>query len=600
MRRAGGRSGWRYRPPRHDLPTQRAINTLRASFGLILVVALILGFVGFGQALHWSPAMLDLLYYDLQLFVLGAEPLAQLPDLPLALQIARFAAPSVTVYAFVEAGRLLFAEEWRRIRAHRAHHHAVVCGDGAVAAVLARRLLASRQRVVSVRSMVGTPFDWSVPLTVYGDPRDPEILRAAGVRRATAVYACTDDSTVNTAIAMAVDRLRRPGSTSVSVYVYVRDPDLCLTLQARYLGGAPSGGMRLDFFHLDDLAARKLFAVERLAPVGGRPPRLLVGGAGGFGRAVIVEAARRWRMRELGVPPPLPVAVVDPAATAAVAELTHRYPFLSATCRFTPYDDDLIRLLATGNLRDPPDLAVICYDDEEQALKTAITAERLWRAGDCSVVIRLDRLTAFRAAPDGDGTGAGGLDGAGDPLFDELSGRLRAFGVVHAACDPWLIGEDLVERLARVLHDRYRLALIQAGQTATSAEAMRRWEELPPDLRESNRQQARDIGRKLRAIGCVLVPRVGHDDTLLLDDDHIERLARMEHERWRAERLAAGWRYGDRHDPSRRLHPLLRDWEELPEPIRRRNHQALPEILADAGFQVVRAGSAIPAQVARG
>lgn len=604
MRWAGRAPGRGAGPLWDDPPILRAINTLRVSFGAILVAALLLGFIGFGQALGWSTSVLNLLYFDLQLFVLGAEPLEELVQLPVALQIARFAAPSVTVYAFVEAGRLLFAEEWRRMRARQAHGHAVVCGDGAVAAVLARRLQAGRQRVVAVRATVGTPLDRSVPLTVFGDPRDPEVLQAAGAHRAKTVYACTDDSTVNTAIAMAVGRLRGPRSPSVAVYVYIRDPDLCLTLQATYLGHSHPRGLRLDFFNLDDLAARKLFARQRLEPVHGRPPRLLVSGATGFGRAVIVEAARRWRMRNPGVPPAMPIAVVDPDATGAVAELAHRYPFLTAVCRLTPHDADLVRLLATGELRDPPDLAVVCDRDEEQALKSAITAERWWRDIACSVVVRLDRLAEFRGAPAGGGRGTlGGLiDDTSELLFDEASGRLRAFGVVHAACDPQLIGEDLVERLARVLHDRYRLARIGEGNPAGRDDAMRRWEDLPADLRESNREQARDIGRKLRAIGCVLVPRVSRDDDGLLGEDHLERLARMEHERWRAERTAAGWRYADRRDRGRRLHPGLCDWEQVPEPIRRRNHEAareLPAVLADAGFQVVRAVPNVPSQVIR-
>jgi hypothetical protein len=578
-------------PLQGDPPTQRAINTLRMAFGAILVVALVLGYIGFGQLLGWSTPAHDLLYYDLQLFVLGADPLQDHTRLPVTLQIARFAAPSVTVYAFVEAGRLLFAVEWRRMRAHHSRGHVVVCGDGAVAATLTRRLQAARRRVVAVRSITGTPLAHSVPLTVFGDPRDPDVLQAAGVRRATAVYACTDDSTVNTAIAVAAGRARGPRSPSLAVYVYVRDPELCLTLQARYLGLPHPRGLRLDFFDLDDLAARKLFSIERLELVHGQAPRLLVVGATGFGRAVIVEAARQWRMRDLGAPPLMPVTVVDPAATVAVAELAHRYPFVGAVCRFTAYDADLIQLLAAGELRDPPSLALVCYDDEERALKSAMTAERLWRGGSCSVVIRLDRLAAFRGTSD-----------TGDHLFDEVSGRLRVFGVVPAACDPRLIGEDLVERLARVLHDRYRLARLDEGDSARTNLAMASWEDLPCDLQESNREQARDIGRKLREIGCVLVPRVGQYDDGPLGKDQVEQLARMEHERWRTERGANGWRYAEQADRSRRLHPGLRAWEDLPEAMRRRNHETvreLPMILSDAGFQVVRAEPSVPPQTAR-
>jgi hypothetical protein len=575
-------------PLRDDPPTQRAVNTLRVAFGGVLIVALVLGYVGFGQLLGWSTPALDLLYYDLQLFVLGADPIQDLARLPVILQIARFAAPSVTVYAFVEAGRLLFAVEWRRMRAYHSRGHVVVCGDGAVAAMLVRRLQAAHRRVVAVHSMTSTALGRSAPLIVFGDPRDPDILQAAGVRRAIAVYACTDDSTVNTAIAMAAGRTRGPKSPSIAVYVYIRDPELCLTLQARYLGLPHPRGLRLDFFNLDDLAARKLFSLERLELVKGQAPRLMVVGATGFGRAVVVEAARQWRMRDLSTPPAMPVTVVDPEATLAVTELVHRYPFLPGVCRFTARDADLIQLLAAGELRDPPDLALVCYDDEEHALKAAMTAERLWRGGPRSVVIRLDRLAAFRGTPDID---------VGDHLFNEIPGRLRVFGVVYAACDPELIGEDLVERLARVLHDRYRLARRDEAGIINTDHAMASWEDLPSDLQESNREQARDIGRKLREIGCVLVPRVDRDDDGGLGEDQVERLAKMEHDRWRAERDAIGWRYAEQRDPARRLHPGLRDWADLSEAMRRRTHEAvreLPTILSDAGFQVVRAEPAYP------
>jgi voltage-gated potassium channel Kch len=577
-------------PPHRNEPVTPTVTALRVVFGCVLIVALVLGYIGFGQLLGWTAAPLDLLYYDLQLFVLDADPLEDHElTLPTLLQVARFAAPSVTVYAFVEAGRLIFATEWRRVRAHQSRNHVILCGDGAVADMLRHRLQGNRQRVVAIRSTAGALLERPGPLTVVGDARDPDLLRAAGIGRAVAVYACTEDSAVNTAIALTASRTRaatRPAP--LAVYAYIRDPDLCLALQARYLGRPQQGGPRLDFFNVDDLAARRLVTTERLEPVNGRPPRVLVVGATVFGRAVVVEAARRWRLRESRAGTELPVTVVDPTGSAAVAEILHRYPFLGSVCRFAVHDADLLRLLADGELHDPPDVAFVCHEDEEYALKTAMTAERLWRGAPRSVVIRLDRLTAFHAT-----TKAG--DRADGRLFDEQSSPLRAFGVVHAACDPRLIREDLVERIARVIHDQYRLARRGEGESTRTNQALVDWEDLPPELRESNREQARDIGRKLRAVGCELIPRIRANGDGQLHEDEIERLARIEHDRWRADHDAKGWRYAERRDQARKLHPALRDWEELPDELRRRNHQAVREltsILADAGFQIVRTGVA--------
>src|SRR5439155_22744680 len=168
----------------------------------------------------------------------------------------------------------------------------------------------------------------------------------------------------------------------------------------------------------------------------------------------------------------------------------HRYPLLRQVCRFTTHERDPLDLLAAGVLREPPDRAFVCVADEAHALKIAITADRYWRGDPRSVVVRLDQLAAFRLG-----------------LFDPAAGPLRPYGVVHAAGDPDLIGQDLVERLARVIHDRYRIGRLWDRESRADNPFLVPWERLPPALRGSNRAQAEDIGRKLRAVGCVLVPR---------------------------------------------------------------------------------------------
>ena len=568
-------------PPR--TPTK---SVLRLVFALFGVVTFVCGYLGLDAHLSKDPdyshSPFDLIYYDLQLFVLGSPPLDGGGPFPPLLDIARFGAPAVTAYAVVEACRLLFAAELRRLRDRNARGHVIVCGDGLVADTLTRRLRAAGKRVVAVRSdAVATP---SGTRGVARAARDPDVLRGAGIGRARAVYACTDDSATNAAIGLAA---ARHGRSPLAVYAQVADPELCLALQARHLGLARHPGARLDFFNIDDLAARKLFTEEPLVPVGGNPPRVVILGATAFGRAVLVELARRWRVRDPHGDKLVPLALVDESATEVTAQLTHRYPFLSRVCRIIPLDGglaDLLPRLPRVGFPLPPDRVFICYDDEERALKTALTAEQLWHGGPGSMVVRLDRLANLREAF-GSGHGIG--------VLDDLSGALRLYGVVHAACDPALIGDDLVERLARVIHEAYVVSRRRHGERPGDNPALLPWEELPETLRRANRAQAKDIGRKLRELGCALSPRVGPGDEHALEEPEIERLAILEHQRWVAEREATGWRYAARRDDSRRLHPALSTWESLREDMRARNHDAvreLPVILADAGFRIVRVG----------
>jgi len=563
-------------PPR--APTK---SLLRFLFVVSGVVAFVSGYLGLAAYLGPDAGPLDLVYYDLQLFVLGSPPLDDGGPFPPSLDLARFLAPAVTGYAVAEACRLLFATELRRLRDRNSRGHVIVCGDGLVADTLTRRLRAAGHRVVTIRS-----DDVRTSDGVARAARDPNVLRGAGIARARAVYACTDDSATNTAIGLAA---ARHGRAPLAIYAEVGDPELCLALQARYLGLPRQTGARLDFFNVDDLAARKLLTEEPLTAVGGRPPRVVILGGTAFGRAVLVELARRWRVRDPQGDRLVPLALVDEAATEIAAELSQRYPFLSRVCRITPLDGGLteaLRQLPRSGFPLPPDRVFICYDDEERALKTALTAEQLWHGGPGSVVVRLDRLANLREA-----FGSGTDDG----ILDDLSGALRLYGVVHAACDPALIGDDLVERLARVIHECYVLARWRRGDAPGSSPSLVPWERLPESLRRANREQARDIGRKLRELGCALSPRVGPGEEHALEEPEIERLAIMEHQRWLAERWADGWRYAPDRDDARRLHPAMLSWERLREDMRERNHEAvreLPGILADAGFRIVRVGRA--------
>jgi len=119
------------------------------------------------------------------------------------------------------------------------------------------------------------------------------------------------------------------------------------------------------------------------------------------------------------------------------------------------------------------------------------------------------------------------------------------------------------------------------------------WDGLPDVLKESNRDQARDIEQKLRSIGYAVEKAAGEAvESVNLSDDEIETLARMEHGRWNVERLASGWRLGERKDIARRISPHLVAWSELPESIRDYDREAvrrIPELLAGKGFRVRKA-----------
>ena len=74
-------------------------------------------------------------------------------------------------------------------------------------------------------------------------------------------------------------------------------------------------------------------------------------------------------------------------------------------------------------------------------------------------------------------------------------------------------------------------------------------------------------------------------------DDELDRLARLEHERWMQERTQQGWRYGSVRDDQRKLHPDLVDWAELSDESAEKDRAAvrnIPRLLRATGFQILR------------
>lgn len=152
------------------------------------------------------------------------------------------------------------------------------------------------------------------------------------------------------------------------------------------------------------------------------------------------------------------------------------------------------------------------------------------------------------------------------------------------------------ERLAQEIHDTYS-AVHEDGVQAASARrpvpggttSLGPWDELPEVFKESSRAQAREIGERLAAIGCIMVPAFDPALDFAFDDAEIQLLARLEHERWRGERTGQGFEFGPIR--SARTRPDLVPWERLSDEARLRNLRdvrCIPDMLARAGFQVLR------------
>ena len=63
--------------------------------------------------------------------------------------------------------------------------------------------------------------------------------------------------------------------------------------------------------------------------------------------------------------------------------------------------------------------------------------------------------------------------------------------------------------------------------------------------------------------------------------DAVDVIARVNHDKWAAERICQGWRYGVQRDDSRKLHPGLVPYEHLTEAEKRFDVEGAKAIVAE-------------------
>ncbi|HEY7222915.1 MAG TPA: RyR domain-containing protein [Micromonosporaceae bacterium] len=446
-------------------------------------------------------------------------------------------------------------------------NHIVLVGDGAAATAVAARLRRPRGTKGPKQRLL---------VTKAGDPAS---LRDSGIKQARAVVVCGDDTfdgATNVATTKAALPLAR--REDFTAHLLVGDPGLALALRARRLvKAAPDDeDQRIRVFTVDELAARNHMRGVTLEHQ--TRPHVLVVSSDGFGQAVIVELARRWSAEGSPHGTPL-VTLVARDAHRALQAIADRWPFVARTCELRALEQPVEQAMLS--IPDRPFRSYFCDDDEDHALRTALTAATRWRPGPGSIVVRLTRLaTQSEAFTD---------------IFDDLGGALDPVSVYDAAAQEIVRSEEPLLAFARAIHQSYLDDATRRGEALRSRPLLVPWDELPEDAKESNLQQARAFPRTLATISCSVAPRSRMADPFFFLPGEVERLARGEHEHWVAERRAAGWKYGQTRNQGKRTHPLLVPWERLSDDVRSRNRAIVKErpllfdrALEREGLQVVR------------
>ena len=571
------------------------------------VVAAVLAFVFAAAAFFISPPAeiynrADALYLSAQ--VLGLHmPLPEMKEsAPWLLFAARMLAVFVWAFAAVAVSAYLFGKDLRRRWTILRGRHTIVCGlqgTGLQLVLVARR---SKQHVIAVDERTDTEEGRRA------EARGAVVVKArltggrwfgrAGGKRASHLVAAAGQDAVNVAIALHAmeNGGSRKHASRLKCHVHIADPHLRAFLRHHRVFRSTAGAPRAGIFNFFEDSARLLLLDHPLdwKPInadGDQSVQLILVGFSAMAEAVLVRAAM---MAHYANEKKLRVTVIDSDAPSRRQTFLWRYPqFPNAVdpgsdfLQLNPDDpatSDQIANLCDQSEKHIPTV-VISRDDDSKGVCTALAlAERLHGKVPIRLHLSID-------------AGLGRLFEKGE-IAATLSRQVTVFGAggdarAHRWVDPEL------DTLARNLHREYVRRLPEPERTPDNRSTCR-WDILDDDLVDSNRQQADHMSVKLRAIGCEICGNKSDRANLVHEftGDEIELMAKLEHNRWMAERYLAGWQYAPGpKNLELRTSPHLVPWENVRADIREFDRSAvriIPEVLKLVNKQIVRVRGAAP------
>ena len=548
--------------------------------------------MGCGERPFWVRVHLAL-----QLFVVGGEPISECVDggWPMPLVAAAFLSPLVTVFAFLQLA-------WRDIRngakslwwRHVQRGHLVVCGLGEKGWTFARACRRRGYAVIAVERDPNSPFLASCPEegihAIVGDALDPAMMRRSGLSRARAVAAFCGNDGLNANLVASLrifligqpfrnrSRPSRSQGRARKIVADISEMDVLRKLEWHGRLTSKADSAAVAFAHIAETSARLLlrdYPPDLYADVMGHSQiHIALYGFGEAAEAILKEAVLVCHGRNQAR---LRITVFDPAAERCKRLLRQSYPMLG---RIADVDFEILAMeagaLPTAALERIPQSVtehIVCLEPDEHAFAFALALRRLLleeRERNAPIMVRLRSAHGLSKLFGSERSGA------------QMPEAIHPFGGLAPALSPAVVLDEALDELARKLHERY-LKKLAEDQTRSNWDkpAAMPWERLPQDYRKSNRLAADHVAVKLRAIRCHTAP-AQDKPTATFTEEEVEELARIEHDRWSAEKYLAGWSYDPKRvDPAKR-HKDLVPWPQLSESAKeydRAQVRAIPSLV---------------------
>lgn len=545
---------------------------------VLFFISLIVGYFGFRQYFIQNDIDHDfwrILYCSLQLFVMQSGDLPG--SLPFGLHLARFLAPLVPAIAIILTMLEIFREQWNALAITRWKNHIVIFGFGTKGQNIMNEYLKKGYRVLVIDSDSTNPnLDFnnnSRRRKLIGNATSINTLKKAHIVRAAYCFLMMgdDNQQVKTClnIYQQIIHSGRDKNNPLICIMHLQKQEFQNFMKDHFLLRGSNAPFELRIFNLYENSARHLFLSfppdrSGLQENSKSFVQIIIFGFGYAGEALALQTAYIGHYANKKKPQ---VVIFDREAKTKVPEFKDRFPSFTDFCdmEFDMTEADSPQLLShlLSHIKKPNTLTtlVFCFDNKTQNLLLSLqlhsmTFENL--NAPVQIFYRTKDESAFSNFPE-----------------------IKPYGLPAEVCSHETIFGENLDKMAKAMHINH-MRITDRNED---------WDELSYELKDSNRKQADHIGVKMRAISCYIVAEDDSRPEAVFLHDEIEMLARLEHQRWCAERLLAGWTLGETKNLQAKISPSLITYEKLSKQEKDWDREAvknIPSVLKLVGQKVVR------------
>ncbi|MFX0033657.1 MAG: RyR domain-containing protein [Candidatus Hodarchaeota archaeon] len=600
------------------------------------IIGFVLGYIGYflafdGDPVQQSPS--NILFQVLRLYALQNEIIP--PELPL--EIAKFICPLSLTYLAVLTLITVFQEHFTKLRLKFFKNHIIICGLNKWTSELIKSIILTTKRrkrkrqIVVISKELDNEYKAKIDdlgvIILYGNYSDAFILNKANICKAKHLIAFTEEDSKNMEIAInAKDIIKKKHKKKVKCFVHIKDQHLYSSFSKHNIFQEDSEFLEIKIYNNYTNDARVLFLstpFEIDIDTGDKikHPHLLIIGFGHLGESVLLQAIKMCHYADdRGIK----ITILEKKAKALEKHFLFHYPEILSEKKGweKPLTDISFLNSNFNNLKKveaqikyidqnhPVTAIIICIEEETNAIKFGVDL--------------IPMLARFEAELDSEQIPiklhfpiSVYLDENEDIFKLPSNYPISAFGLINYTCSHEIVINEMLDLIAKAIHEDYRQKQEKEKQKEKQLPMERmpfivEWDKLSPAIKDSNRQQADHIPIKLRALNIQIIPKKQKDQyiqemkkqgkkvTLFegFTEKENEKLARMEHNRWCAERWINGWKYSEIRDNNKKLHPLLVpfnaltdeqqkiDWEFINNiPILLRHKSLGLELLRIEGFE---------------